>query len=144
VRRLSLLSLLVASAGGCGHRYADPLFPVRVVEAAIEINQVLRKPEELRRNLAAAEQPRPQVVGRVTAQGVWHDEDVAFQRVLLLAHGAPVAEASTDQAGNFRVVATLPDGFYDLVLDSDVFAAAVPVHIEGCGPVTVAVSARRR
>jgi hypothetical protein len=79
------------------------------------------------------ESPRTFVIlqGRVLARGRPGPRPVGRVRVVLQQDGLPVAAASTDSSGRFRFTQDIADGFYDLVVDSNLHRGGAPVVLEG-------------
>jgi hypothetical protein len=69
--------------------------------------------------------------GRVMAASRTGGTPVVRTRVVLRQGGTPVASASTDAAGRFGFNQDIPDGFYELAVDSDRHQGSTPIVLEG-------------
>jgi hypothetical protein len=77
--------------------------------------------------------PRTFVIlqGQVLAPGRPGAVPLGYARVVLQQDGVQVAVASSDRSGRFKFTQDIDDGYYDLVLDSNLHRGSVPIVLEG-------------
>ena len=77
--------------------------------------------------------PRTYVVlqGHVLQSGPLGTQPVERTRVVLQQSGREIAAATTDRAGQYKFTQDIPEGGYDLVLDSSRHLGASRVVLEG-------------
>jgi hypothetical protein len=134
-RPLAFIVVAQLPAAGCGTSsdYTDAAGTLAIYALGCSVGGC---PESLRSYAV--------IQGHVLERGPVSSVPVEHTRVVLQQSGEEIAVATTDRTGLFKFTQDIPDGMYDLVLDSNRHDGASRVVLEGRARTVDVIAVARR